>query len=473
MEEFLKKTAAYIAEKSLINDSKIVVAFSGGADSAALIDALHQLKSRGIIKAELFAAHINHNLRGEQSDTDRAFAEDFAARREIPFMCESVDVSGMACDESVSIETAARRLRRIHLARIAAKFGASTIATAHQKDDNAETMIHRLSRGTGLKGLGGIWPLRHMCVEDKSVVYVRPLLWASRLEIEQYCAQRNIQWRNDPTNAQLIYTRNVIRHAILPRLQAQSRGDLSQALFELSESSRKLFVKVNAMARRLWNECVSIAEDDTVAIDAAAFNGITEVLRQELIRMAYNRLGGSEAKITSAHYDAVIAFASVPGSAKLQLPCEIYCFRGYGRIIFRKITDVGVAFTIINSPGEFRFRGFAVKVSKAQFDPDDFERFLAARHTGEEWFDAAKVKLPIRLRSRETGDKFRPIGQRSHKRVGKFLIGARINHAQRAKMVVFEDEGKNIIWIAPHRSSDITKITKDTKEVLKISIKEI
>lgn len=473
MEKFLKKISDYIEANSLIDTEKIVVAFSGGADSAALLDALCLLKESGNIKAEIFAAHINHNLRGNESDGDQKFAENFALQRQVKIKSENVDIETYCRDNNVSTETAARELRRKAICKIASEFGAKTIATAHHKDDNAETMIHRLSRGTGLKGLGGIWPSRNINIDGHQIRYIRPLLCVNRHEIEEYCKSRGIDWRHDSSNDELIYTRNVIRHSILPKLEENSANCLRNKLYKLADSSRRLYEKVFELARSAWNESVSIAEDDEVVIEAISFNLLPIIVRQEIIRLAYNRLGGSESKITSSHYDNIIEFAAGTDSAKLQLPCDIYCFRGYGRIIFRKIVEHGIAFTIINSPGTYKFKDNEIVVSKESFNKKMFKDFIRNKKSNEEWFDAATVKLPICVRSRETGDKFRPIGQRTPKRVGKFLIGARIDHAQRAKIVIFEDDNKNIIWIAPHRASDITKISDDTQEVYKIKVDKI
>ena len=472
MDEFLHKVSLFISQHDLCR-RRIVVAFSGGADSAALVDVLCILRERGEIDAEIIAAHINHKLRAEQSDADEEFVKRFACERGIDIVCKSVDVIGYSNKEGVSIELAARSLRRQVLFAVAKQFDDADIATAHHKDDNVETIIHRLSRGTGLKGLGGIWQKRQITDDNGDcITFIRPLLCVNRREIEDYCHSRGIKWRVDSSNNELIYTRNVIRNKILPQLEADCKGDLREKLCRISDLSRSLYAKVAAGAVEAWQKSVILSEDDAVIIIAAEFNELPVVIRQEFIRMAYNRLGGSESKITQQHYENLVEFAKNTDSAKLQLPCEIYCFRGYGKLIFRKISSEGLVNTNIDGAGEYSFKNKKITVEKLKFDKDAFSQFLSQKQPNEEWFDAGKLQLPICVRTRNTGDKFRSLGQKTPKRVGKFLIGAKIDHRQRANMLVFEDGNKNIIWLAPHRQSDITKIDENTKEIYKITIND-
>ncbi len=470
MEHFLNTVLEYINVNNLVGGNGILVAFSGGADSAALLDALCVLRDSGRLNCKISAGHINHNLRGDESDGDEQFCQDFAARVGAQYLSQSIDIEGFAAENSLSIESAARQIRRERLAGMAYQLECSMIATAHHKGDNAETIIHRLSRGTGIKGLAGIWPLRRFDSDFGSVNYIRPLLCVNRVQIEDYCRDRGIKWRTDSTNRQLIYTRNVIRHTILPQLQADCKQDIAELLCRLTDTSRRLYAKIEQLTAQLWYETVSMAEDDVVVMAADAFNSAAAVVRQELLRLAYNRVGGSESKITQQHYEDMLAFVAGTDSAKLQLPCEIYCFRGYGRIILQKISEQGMVFTNINGCGSYKFKDSQITVDKQPFVAAAFKGFLKNKSPLEEWFDADKLKLPILVRSRETGDRFSPIGLRTPMKIGKFLIGAKIDHQRRCEMMIFEDAAKNIIWVAPHRASNITKITDATTQVYKITI---
>lgn len=471
MNEFEAKVLNYINQNDLIvDDQPILVAFSGGADSTALLYVLDRLIKNGFIRSKLIAIHINHNLRGKDSDCDERFTAQFASELNIKYYCESVDVEDYAQDNGISIELAARYLRRDILFEAASKLGCSMIATAHHKDDNAETIIHRLSRGTGIKGLGGIWQKRDIETTAGRFVFIRPLLCVDRKQIENYCVDRNLEWRHDKSNDEIVYTRNLIRHQILPQLQAQSKHRLCDLLDNLSQICRRLYNRISEYAEFVWKEIVYLAEEDSVVIDFIGFNKLSPIIRQEILRIAYNSLGGKEAKITQQHYEQLIEFACQSQSAKMQLPGEIYFFRGYGRLIMQKITSEGLVLTKLTTPGNYSFKQFKIQFAEQAYDAKQFKDFLRNKSCFEECFDADKVKLPLKARNRETGDKFVPIGQQSVQKVGKFLIGAKVNHHERQQVVIFEDANNEIVWVAPFRSSEKTKVNAFTNKIYKIKI---
>ncbi|MBQ3275597.1 MAG: tRNA lysidine(34) synthetase TilS, partial [Oscillospiraceae bacterium] len=186
--------------------SRVLCAVSGGADSVCL---LHLVRSLGDV--ECLCAHFDHGLRGEASREDAAFVEALCRKWEIPFHTETGDVAAFARQTGRSLETAGRELRYAFLRRTAARCGADRIATAHNRDDNAETILFRMARGTGLRGLCGI------PAERDGIV--RPLLETSREEIRAYLVRRNIPWREDATNAEDAAARNRVRHHVLPALE--------------------------------------------------------------------------------------------------------------------------------------------------------------------------------------------------------------------------------------------------------------
>ncbi|MCH8121442.1 MAG: tRNA lysidine(34) synthetase TilS [Planctomycetes bacterium] len=191
--EFEQKVADFIKANKLFGSvDKVLLAVSGGADSTALLYAMRALSSENVFRAELLCAHINHQLREAEADLDEDFVIAQSARLKLAITTRRVDVRGYAGRNKLSIETAARELRIKNLLEIARANNCKTIATAHQKNDNAETILQRLTRGTGFRGLGGIWPMRVFGCEFK---FVRPLLCVRRDEIIEYLEQRNLKWR--------------------------------------------------------------------------------------------------------------------------------------------------------------------------------------------------------------------------------------------------------------------------------------
>ena len=203
----LNKVLSAIERFSLFSEGdSITVALSGGADSMALLDVLY--KNRERFKIKLSAAHLNHKLRGEESDRDEAFVADYCKKLGIKLMAESADVAGYAAKNGKSIEQAAREIRYDFLARVSV----GKIATAHTASDNAETVLINLTRGTALKGAAGIPPVRDN--------FIRPLYFCTRAEIENYCKENNVPFVTDSSNLTDDYTRNKIRHNVVPKMEA-------------------------------------------------------------------------------------------------------------------------------------------------------------------------------------------------------------------------------------------------------------
>ncbi len=251
--------------------SKFLLAVSGGADSVALLKILVSLKLSGRINNDFHIAHINHQLRGQKSLNDEKYVKTLAEKHNLSVTIEQIDVKNYAKENKLSIETAARNLRLEKLAAIAQKNGCSCIVTAHQKNDNAETMIHRLLRGTGFKGLAGIRPKSVI----NGTIFIRPLLCLSRKEIEDYLVSQNIHWQTDHTNLDCRFTRNRIRHRFLPMLQRQSFDDLVELLFILSQKSFSFSEKVEKQTEAAWKECIIEQSDYSVSMDIEKFNSCT------------------------------------------------------------------------------------------------------------------------------------------------------------------------------------------------------
>ena len=224
MIEFEQKVADFIkGERLLAPGDGALLAVSGGADSTALLHAMAALRADGVLPVEIHCAHINHQLRGDEAQRDEDFVVEQCRKLNIAVITERIYVRGYAKAKKLSIETAARELRIDSLLEIAKRQNCTCIATAHHKNDNAETILQRLSRGTGFRGLCGIWPAKEFA---GNIRFVRPLLCVTRGEIIQYLNGRNQKWCTDRTNEDFAYRRNFIRHRLLPALQKDCSGCL-------------------------------------------------------------------------------------------------------------------------------------------------------------------------------------------------------------------------------------------------------
>jgi len=492
MLKFEKKIDDFIKANELISSGdSVLLAVSGGADSIALLYTMGALKTEKVLHIELLCAHINHQLRGAEADNDESFVLEQAAALNIPVFTKQVDVREFARRNKLSIETAARKLRIENLLDIAGANNCNCIATGHQKNDNAETVMQRLSRGTGFRGLGGIRPV--LVFGDK-VRFVRPLLCVTRDEIIKYLKERNLKWRIDHTNADCTYRRNFIRHRLLPAVHSgqagmpalQQQGDSSivEQLFGLSRSAQRFYDLVCSRAEKMWPNLAKCA-GDKVELNLKSFLLETEPVKVELIRRCLTCLGSGERDLTQKHYEKILRLArqNISGK-KIELPGRFTVRHEYRNLVFARCEkEAGLGEEISSSvtlevPSRTQFGQYLIEATildagclmldarrKTKSIIDNRE----SRIKFIERFDLDKLKLPLFVRSRQDGDRFWPLGLAGKKKVGKFLTAARVPEEIRQNVLIVADREK-IIWVWPIRISEETKITDETQKILQLQI---
>ena len=478
--EFEQKVADFISANELFGNvdkarlpaAKVLLAVSGGADSTALLYAMLALSSKNVLGAELLCAHINHQLRGAEADLDEDFVIAQSARLKLAITTRRVDVREYAGRNKLSIETAARKLRIKNLLEIAKANNCKAIATAHQKNDNAETILQRLTRGTGFRGLGGIWPMRVFGYEFK---FVRPLLCVRRDEIIEYLEQRNLKWRDDHTNADCTYRRNYIRHRLLPVLQQDCSGSLVEQLSELSESARRFYKLVCSRADEVWQKVADCA-GEKVTLDSRMLLAQSQPVMVELARRSLTAIGCGERDLTQRHYEGILRLAEQNVSGrKIDLPGEFVVGAEYGNLIFSRpekrphSEEQFVKSTEVEVPGQTRFDRNLVKAVIFKADEEEFEKFKAGKTNFVERFDFDKIKPPLVVRFRKPGDRFVPLGLGEEKKVGKFLTAARVPQEVRQKLLIVADS-KKIIWVWPIRIGEQAKVTSGARKILQLQI---
>jgi tRNA(Ile)-lysidine synthase len=481
LREFENKIADFIkAERLLENSQKLLLAVSGGADSIALLHVMAALNVEGIFRNDLICGHINHKLRGSESEADEAFVSAVCGKMGLEIVTRRVDVMGYARREKMSIETAGRKLRRESLIDIAREKDCSVIATGHHKNDNAETVLQRISRGTGFRGLGGIWPKRTF---EGGFSFVRPLLCVTRAQVEEYLRQVGAEWRQDRTNVDCRYRRNFIRHRLLPELQSKCEGSLVEQLAELSESTRKLWGIICESADAMWSKAGKLG--DRVEMDAEVFCGQNPVVGVELVRRGLVEAGCSERDLTAEHYERILRLAQEDGGGAADMPGGVEVRRQYERLIFTKKSgtprgvshcgkvsaDEGMvkASLEIKVSGLTRFGGYLIEADILDAGRCDIEKFKAEKDKFSEWFDYDKLCLPLVVRRRRNGDRFVPLGSGAQKKVGKFMTAQKVRRELREKAVIIAD-GKNIVWVCPIRIAEGAKVTGETKKILQLQL---
>lgn len=419
----LEHAEAFTAEYAMLSPgSHVLCAVSGGADSMCLLHWLHARAEEGGFA--LSAAHFDHRLRGAESSRDAAFVEDWCAQKGIPFSLGSGDVTGYAQAEGLGIEEAARALRYAFLEDTAQEIGASAIATAHNADDNLETLLLHLVRGSGLQGLTGIPPRRGLLV--------RPLLTTSRAEILAYLDAWGLPHVEDSTNAETLYARNKLRHQVFPLLR-ELNPQLNEALGRAIGHLRSDNDYLNAQAFPILRESSPMGEGLTVP--AALIARQPNPIAVRMVRHLFLRQGAQQFR--SAHLLSVVNLARSPApSGQVDLPHGLTAQRLYETLYLGPLEAFPPLPSVVVTPEEpwtAELGPWRIALRPCicpQHHPTD---------PGHAFLSRTMLQGETRLRSRRTGDEITLPG-RDRKRLKKLLIDAKIPRILRASIPVLCDE---------------------------------
>lgn len=281
-------------------DTHVVVAVSGGADSCALLAALTRLKCSG--GGEIVAAHFNHGLRGAAGDADAEFVREFATRLGVRVVVGRGNVAGAAQLAGDGVEAAARAARYQFLLEIAQQCGARYVATAHTADDQVETVLHRILRGTGIVGLAGIPAVRSL---SESVTLVRPLLASRRSEVTEYLRERELQYRTDETNADRRFTRNRLRHELLPLLRRDFNTDVDSAVLRLAQLAGENQMVIDGLVSELDARAVRL-DGDLVIVSSTPLRNEPRYLIRELFTRVWRRSDWPQQAMGFAEWESLV-----------------------------------------------------------------------------------------------------------------------------------------------------------------------
>lgn len=463
----IEKVKKYIEVHKMINHGdKIVVAVSGGPDSMCLLYMLNIIKHSYNI--QLYVAHVNHCLRDSESDEDEEYVKKFCEKNDIPFYVKRVDINKICAEKKISSETAGRMERYEFFQELINALKAQKVALAHNSNDQAETMLMRIMRGTGIEGLRGIRPVR----EEH---YIRPLLILSRNEIEDFCKEKSISPRIDSSNMKNIYNRNKIRLELIPYIQENFNKDIIPTLNRLNEIVTVDADYLDEVSKKIFNENCTI-ENKRVIINKRCFNENKAILTR-VIRKSISEVKGNTTNIETVHIYDVISLYNQGTGKHIMLPDRIVAENIYGCIhIYRKeesdkvkneINEIAISKKDISDKNKFQliydeyYFTFEVIDTNENIKSDDFLKF----------FDYDKIKNTIEIRKRKDGDKFIPIGMKGSKKLKDFYIDLKIPKEERDEIPLICFDG-HIAWILDYRVSEIFKIDKFTKNVLKISVRK-
>ncbi len=470
MGRFEEKVFDWIESQALFADcDNILLAVSGGADSVAMVHALVNLKSEGLLSCDFIMGHVNHHLRGADSDGDQAFVSQLGRQLEIEVVTTSVPVRQYAEANKLSIETAGRTLRLKALAAMAQENDCDMTATAHHTDDQAETMIHRLMRGTGFRGLCGIWPISEVYEAE----FVRPMLAMRRTEIIQYCTENNLSWRQDASNQNIDFTRNRIRHRLLPVLQSDSET-IVERLSVLSYKSRRFLLRTEKHAASILVKGRLNHSGQQFVLDKGLLSPCPPWVFYEVMCGALVRIDVGLRNYKKEHFDLFRQLIDSP-KAKADFPGDVELVVEKGSVsvqVKKQKTALPKELITAEIGKTVQFGPWEISCQLLNADDVDFDSFKKTKNAFVEWLDAEKVVGPIQIRYRQDGDRFRPIGGKGEKKVGRFLIDAGLGPQMKNQAFIVKDVQK-ILWLAPVRMSELAKVTPKTTGIVEIRVDSI
>ncbi len=294
-----EKVIETIKKYNLINEGeKIVVGVSGGPDSLCLINVLDEIRKEGKIKFDLVVCHVNHMIR-EEAESDEKFVYNYCEEKHIPIFIEHKKVVEVAKSKKIGTEEAGREIRYNFFNEILKKTNANKIATAHTKNDNAETVLMNLIRGSGLSGIKGIKP-------NRDDIYIKPLIDISRNEIEEYCENNKLEPRHDKTNDENIYTRNKVRNILIPLIKEEFNPNIIDTIDRLSKLVDKENDYLDKVTKKTYEKILIKEEKLEIILDLKGFNKEEEVIKSRVILYTIKRLLGTTSSIQKIHIENII-----------------------------------------------------------------------------------------------------------------------------------------------------------------------
>lgn len=457
-----KKVMSYIKDNNLIKSGdKVLVALSGGPDSVCLLNILYNLKAE--LNIEIGAAHLNHLLRDKDAFEDEEYVKTLCKSLDIPCFVKRVDINKYSKDKKMSSEMAGRDARYNFFDDIVKDEGYTKIATAHNANDQAETILFRLMRGSGIEGLCGIKVRR-----DK---IIRPILCLSRKEVEEYIEINNLKPRIDKTNFEKIYNRNKIRLDMIPYIKENFNEDIIQTLNRMSVLLQKDNEFIENSARSFY-EKHCIEQSDYFIIKKEMFDN-KEAVVTRVIRYALTNFSKTHYDFEMKHIYEICNLAKNNSGKAIDLPNKIYAENIYGDIYIKErinINNIDVKQEIVVNKNE-------INGKKIFFNNENIEFSLLKNDSNLDlnqnnlikYFDFDKINDSISLRKRKNGDKIIPLGMKGSKKIKDLFIDMKVPKEERdcIPLLCFDE---NISWIVGIRVSEEYKITNKTKNILRVIV---
>lgn len=464
-----EKAANLIKEFNLLTPGmRVVVGVSGGADSVALLHILKALREPFSLKLQV--AHLNHLLRQDAGE-DAAFVQQFARELGIPAAVGYARVARLAELHKMGIEEAGRWARYRFLYYVAERTGAHRIAVAHHADDQVETVLLNILRGAGPAGLSGM-PV-------KSGIVIRPLLNATREEIEEYCSSHLLSWRTDASNLTTDYQRNRIRVELLPYLRRYFNPGVDGVLLNLAGIMEAENSFLDALTVRTLRRIQLDGDKDSVILPLREFSLLPLAVKRRLLRAAVKKASGSLRDLGYRHLEDLLAFLEeadpgkeihLPRKIKVKKSYESFCIM-HDNLSPQPRVSIEVPLQV---PGETIVSALGFVFQAEILPRESFEQeFLDCFSTYQVCCDYDKIKLPLFVRTRRDGDRITPFGLKGTKKLKKLFNELRIPSEERDRVPLVASGDGEIYWVVGYRRNDAALLSPATRQVLVLRARKI
>lgn len=460
----VNKVLKFVSENRILEyGDSVILGVSGGADSICMLYVMKELQE--MLHLSLSVVHVNHHIRGEEAQRDADYVREVCDKLGVYFVRKDVDVPKIARDFGMSEEEAGRQARYQIFYNMVSERKAGKIAVAHNLNDNSETVLFNLFRGTGIRGMTGIPAKRDMVI--------RPLLCCTREEIENYLAEHNIGFCTDATNAGTEYSRNKIRLELLPYIKKNINRKAEYNIVNAAQSLEEVSDFLNKEAEKAYDRYVK----DGIFLQEGF--QLHPALQKQVIRLMIEKQAGKLKDITKVHITAVAALKDMEVSKSINLPYNLIAVRTYKGISIKKNTqpkrckreeEVVIQDGQILKSNKLDIEKFCLKQSENctetfAFDIQNIEELIYTK-----WLDYDKIEKLI-LRNRQEGDYIVVDDKGSRKKLKDYFINEKVPREIRDDILLLAD-GSHIVWIIGYRISAYYKVTESTSQVIKVTYKE-
>ena len=458
-------------EAAQLTGRRLVVAVSGGPDSLALLYALRSIQHD--LSLAVHVAHLDHRLRGQDSAADAEFVAQTCAKLGIDYTVENVDVLAFRREHRMSLEEAAREVRYWFLVCVAERVGADAVALGHTSDDQVETVLMNIVRGSGLRGLRGMKPVSKQRIAGSDVTLFRPILNLSKQDTIAYCAALDLILRSDESNSSTEMTRNKVRLELLPLLREMNPA-FGDAILRLARNANEALAVVEGAVDAAWSEAVTQV-GESICIDRERFRELDVALRSHLVIRALSHVKGDMQGIERIHVDDAVNAVIESSGSQLHLPGGLRLIVEQRSAHLYAEDDVFAAASLDASPlavpGLKTVGGWRISTERIKIASED-------RSSGTYWHSAEQFVerfgrgvdvSSLAVRSRVPGDRFQPLGMSGTKKLKDFMIDEKVPGSMRDGVPLIVTS-RGIAWVVGWRIAEWAKVDDDDRECLEIRV---